>query len=237
MDLKKYYRLLHEIITLPRVEIRMWGDEHCHHMYRYFVRPHPHYWVIQNKSIGAAILPLPASFEEYTAGKKSQALRTNRTRCLKQGFSFQSFQPDKWLEDLMEINASSPVRQGRKMYASYTEVDQVRTLVQEIDRMYGVFNQEGRLRAYAHVMVCGELILFSRLLGHAEDLEQGVMYLLVSEVLKEMIALKAQTGLPHYAMYDTFFGALPGLRYFKERLGFSPYRVRWKWVEKPCAET
>lgn len=30
-----------------------------------------------------------------------------------------------------------------------------------------------------------------------------------------------------YLMYDTFFGALPGLRGFRRRLGLQPYRARY----------
>jgi hypothetical protein len=28
-------------------------------------------------------------------------------------------------------------------------------------------------------------------------------------------------------MYDTYLGALPGLREFKRKLGFQPYRIRY----------
>jgi hypothetical protein len=30
-----------------------------------------------------------------------------------------------------------------------------------------------------------------------------------------------------YIMYDTFFGATRGMRMFKQKLGFKPYRVKW----------
>lgn len=98
--------------------------------------------------------------------------------------------------------------------------------------MYGVFDTEGTLKAYAHVPVCGEVFVFSRLLGHGADLDKGIMYLLISEVIREMINFKQAKGYPCWAMYDTFFGASPGLRYFKERLGFKPYRVKWLWTPK-----
>ena len=31
-------------------------------------------------------------------------------------------------------------------------------------------------------------------------------------------------------MYDTFWGAKPGLAYFKRRTGFEAYTVNWVWV-------
>jgi hypothetical protein len=30
-------------------------------------------------------------------------------------------------------------------------------------------------------------------------------------------------------MYDTFVGGTAGMRTFKERCGFLPYRVNWVW--------
>ena len=44
-----------------------------------------------------------------------------------------------------------------------------------------------------------------------------------------MIDHRADQGTPRWAMYDTFFGSDEGLRFFKERLGFRPYRVTWTW--------
>ena len=31
----------------------------------------------------------------------------------------------------------------------------------------------------------------------------------------------------HYLMYDTYFGASPGLKTFKKMLGFQPYRAKY----------
>jgi hypothetical protein len=53
------------------------------------------------------------------------------------------------------------------------------------------------------------------------------MYLLVSEVIREHIERRGPDGLPIWAMYDTFWGAAPGLAYFKRRFGFAPYTVTW----------
>jgi len=44
-----------------------------------------------------------------------------------------------------------------------------------------------------------------------------------------MIEHTTKHEVPLWGMYDTFFGASSGLRYFKERLGFRPYKVRWIW--------
>jgi hypothetical protein len=75
------------------------------------------------------------------------------------------------------------------------------------------------------------VVIFETLLGYADALEAGVMYLLMSEVIGTTIAERDATGSPEWAMYDTFWGAAPGLAYFKERVGFKPYTVDWAWVD------
>ena len=120
-------------------------------------------------------------------------------------------------------------RQGNPMANSYRSVERLRKWMESEGMLWGIFDGEGVLKAYAHISICGEVFIFSRLLGHGQELDKGIMYLLVSEVIREMTELKGQQGTPLWSMYDTFFGASPGLRYFKERLGFRPYKVRWIW--------
>ena len=55
------------------------------------------------------------------------------------------------------------------------------------------------------------------------------MYLLISEILRELVDARSKGSAVRWVMYDMWFGAAPGLRYFKERLDFTPYRVRWTW--------
>jgi hypothetical protein len=47
--------------------------------------------------------------------------------------------------------------------------------------------------------------------------------------VRELVDARGTGGPVRWLMYDTWFGAPPGLRSFKERLGFAPYRVRWMW--------
>ena len=49
------------------------------------------------------------------------------------------------------------------------------------------------------------------------------MHLLVVEIVCQLIA----QGQVDYLMYDTFFGAQPGMQQFKKILGFKPYRAKY----------
>lgn len=225
--LVKLFNILLELHSLPIVKIRLFGNEKCRKIYSAFTRPHPKYKIIRAKCIGVALLKIPDTFEDFLKGGERQALRTNRTKALKEGFKYSQFEAKQYVEDILAINTSAPVRQAKPMDKSYLTREMVLKFIEENPVLHGVFNKEGTLVAYSQTVLCGEVLILNRIIGHAAFVDQGIMYLLVSEIVKEMISLKKENGLPLWIMYDMFFGALPGLRYFKERLGFKPYRVIW----------
>jgi hypothetical protein len=207
----------------------MFGDEEARTCFESFNKRHPRLKLIRNKCWGVGLLELPAAFPGYLRGKDKQALRTNRKRSQEAGLFYKRFSAWEFLDDILAINASAAMRQGREMSREYLERGQLERYFAGKRDLHGVFNPEGRLRAYADVPLCGDVAVLSRLLGHAADLDSGIMYLLISEIVRELIQGQETSGRPCWLMYDTFFGASTGLRYFKERLGFQPYRVRWVW--------
>lgn len=229
MMLRDWLSLSSEILSLPEITIRVSGEMSVRQIFQTFTKPHPRYKIIQNKRWGVALLGLPGAFQQYLTGKDKQAVRTNRRRADAAGFHFAPCEGRDYLDDILAINTSSEVRQGSPMAAGYKVPAYLQEWIESKPVIWGVLNREGRLRAYAQTLKCGEVFIFSRLLGHKEDLDHGIMYLLVSEVIREMIETKTEGGKPLWGMYDTFFGAAPGLRYFKERLGFKPYKVKWVW--------
>ena len=111
----------------------------------------------------------------------------------------------------------------------YVEQDMVEKSFVGIEAMPAVIDADGRVRAYVDLVIVGEVAIVSRILGHAQHLSNGIMYLLIDGIVDYLIGHKQETGLPLWLMYDTFFGAPEGLWYFKERLGFRPHRVKWAW--------
>jgi hypothetical protein len=235
MTLTEAIRLVWEIPTLPRIDVRMWGDSVARELFSYFVRPHPRLRLVESKRLGAAMVPLPDTFEEYLQGGQMQALRTNRDHAIDFGYHVGVFLFAECFEQALEINLSMGKRGGRPMAAHYTNRSLFAETMRPDARIFGLLDKGGALAAYAYAPICGEVAVLHYLLGHADHLARGVMYLLVSEVIREVIALKRQGGMPGWLMYDTFYGASAGLQYFKRRLGFSPYIVRWKWDDNPDA--
>jgi hypothetical protein len=139
-------------------------------------------------------------------------------------------QPIDYLSDFMLIHSSAPVRQGREMAAAYKDQDQVARYLLKHKPIYGAFDARNRLHGYLHLVYAGEVAVIMRLLGHQDALGLGVMYLLMAGAVREAVAARNETGSPLYMMYDTYFGGAPGLRYFKDRCGFKPYKVKWRLV-------
>ena len=94
-----------------------------------------------------------------------------------------------FIDDMLAINSSLPVRQGRPMDTAYLDRQQVRSFCEHAGELYGVLSSDGKLAAYAHVPICGDVARFSRLLGHEAYLKNATMYLLVAESVREMIRI------------------------------------------------
>jgi hypothetical protein len=153
-------------------------------------------------------------------------------RAEKAGLSGRTFAPAGRFADIMQINSSSAERQGRPIEPHYTDQAAVRAYNQRSGVWYGIFDKGDVLRAYCHLAIGGDYYVYSRILGDAKFLGEGVMYLLIRDTMQMMHRKVQEHGHPRWAMYDTYIGCGDGLRTFKRHTGFSPYRVTWRWLEK-----
>ena len=191
--------------------------------YRLYTRSHPKYKVIQYKSWGAALVDLQDcrsrdAYLERIKGKNNGAGHAKRARS--RGYSVAHIDRNDHVHAIHDINTSVEQRQGRKMDEKYL-VKQTAFEQPANFHSYGVFSAEGKLVAYATIGHYGNFSAFSQLMGYRNN--DGIMHLMVSEI----IGLQIEQGKVRYVMYDTFFGALPGLRQFKTILGFQPYRAKY----------
>jgi len=191
--------------------------------YRSFTRPHPKYKIIRHKSVGVALLDLdrypdPAAYFAAIQGKNRGAYHAKRARA--RGYVCQPIERNRHIDAIHAINTSLDVRQGRPMDAKYTEQVTSFDTRPHFDYL-GVLNGDGKLVAYANIGRYGNFSAFSQLLGLRNN--DGIMHLLVVEIVSRLIEQKRV----RYVMYDTFFGAQPGLQQFKRVLGFEPYRAKY----------
>lgn len=192
--------------------------------YRYFTKPHPKYRVIRNKSVGAALIDMqrtgePDKYLHGIAGKNQGASLARRARS--RGYTLAAIDRNHFVDDIHAINTSVECRQGRPMDQHYLE-KAARFEAEKHFKYFGILNKNGKLVAYANLGCYGNFCAFSQILGLRNN--DGIMHMLVVDIVCRLLAERAFS----FVMYDTFFGASPGMKQFKTILGFTPYRVKYR---------
>jgi hypothetical protein len=218
------------VLRAPRVRIEVGGDERARATYAVFTARHPRVPITSAKRWGVALLRVPDSYDDYLS-RGSRHLRRKLKHAQSAGYHYAPVVPQDHLEEILEVNRSAPTRQGRRMAERYVEREQVVREHEDDTKVHAILDSSGQVRAYAVTHDLGDATVFSKAIGHADALPQGVMYLLIAEVVRECIEARRASGRPTWLMYDTFWGASAGLAYFKERLGFRPFTVDWVWRE------
>jgi hypothetical protein len=224
--LRRYFDTLRQIIRLPVAPLRfhlMVEPENVHAAYVNFTKRHPKYKIIRNKTVGAALIDLRAAnsrdkYLDTIKGRNNGDYHARRART--RGYVCTEIDRNRYVDDIHAINISEDSRQGRPMDQAYREkrdrFERLRNF-----RYFGVLDTSGKLVAYANFGMYGNFGAFSQLIGYRNN--DGIMHLLVVEVVCRLI----DEGKLQYVMYDTFFGAGPGLKQFKTILGFKPYRAKY----------
>jgi hypothetical protein len=222
----RHYDTLRQLLRLPvaRLDFDSTIDpDDIPQTYRYYTRRHPRYKIIGNKTMGAALIDLgrfdnaPAYLDDIQ-GKNRGAWHARRART--RGYVCTEIDRNEHIDAIHAINTSLDERQGRPMDQKYREKT-ARFERQDHFRYYGVFHPDGKLMAYANIGRYGNFSAFSQLIGMRNN--DGVMHLLMVDIISRLLEQKQV----RYVMYDTFFGAQPGLQQFKRILGFQPYRVKY----------
>ncbi|HZF70595.1 hypothetical protein [Sulfuricurvum sp.] len=237
--LTKFLSLLNEIRKLPRVTLTFMprfcnNEQETKLLFESFIKPHPKYKIVKSKELGVSLihLSLYSTCEEYLAsinGKNSAFYYARKAK--NRHYTVSQIERNSYLNDIFDINTSMPERQGKKMSSPYCQKSE-RLDDKENYKYFGVIDADGKLRSYCYIGYYGNFAIVSQLLGHKKYLNDGIMYLMMSEIICELIK---EQKVP-YLMYDTFYGAGEGLQMFKKKLGFAPYRVKWKYDDQKTFE-
>lgn len=177
-------------------------------------------------ALSVAVLPGDGHAYEYGC---SVVARQNARYAANHGFRYQRVDRADWEDDLHAIRSSAPVRQGRAMPQAYMDRqtyghDVPSDCLRHGSTVHGVIGPDDHLAGYVQVVQCGEVVRVNTILGHADLLEQRIMWLLMMETAKHHIDV---CGARFFLYYTHLSGHGPGLRYFKERLGFRPHKIEW----------
>jgi hypothetical protein len=193
-------------------------------MHAHFTKSHPKYRIFQNKSLGAALVDLrrygsrDAYMDSIKGGRNSAEYHARKART--RGYVLTEIDRNAFIDDIYDINNSVDMRQGRPMDEAYRTKETSYSREQNY-KYFGILNPAGKLVAYGNLGLFGNFAAFDRIIGVRNN--DGIMHLLVSEIICQLIESQAY----NYVMYDTYFGASPGLKAFKTMLGFEPYRAKY----------
>ncbi len=183
-----------------------------------------HFQLSNGYSAAASIVPIPDTITIWDSAHRTARKRAAAAH--RDGYRFEEINRTLYADDVYAINTSAERRQGRPMAAGYLQPPRFAPLPaypcpRHTVHTYGVLDPSGHLAAYTWTYRCGDLFMFSMILGHADHLERHVMYLLVRG------ALDAQAGRGGYGFYNLDRSGTDGLRFFKHRCGFVPTDIRW----------
>lgn len=224
--LSRLFELAWSIAKLPvaRLEFHLAiNPDEVAMMHKHFTRRHAKYPVFQNKSLGAALVDLTKfrTREEYMDTIKGRNSAERHARKAKsKGYQVIEIDRNDFIDEIYEVNNSVEIRQGRPMDSAYRQ----KPTHYPVDKNYtyfGVLNAAGKLMAYGDLGLYGNFVAFNRVIGVRNN--DGVMHLMITEIICRSIEKRSC----HYLMYDTYFGASPGLKEFKTMLGFEPYRAKY----------
>jgi hypothetical protein len=144
----------------------------------------------------------------------------------KHGYYFSQFWFNKHLDEMYEINTSMPERQTMPMTDGYKVRPQpiqehLLECPQHAQVYLGVFTGSGKLVAYCWLVLCGEIGILNRVIGHSDHLRFGVMNLLFGGIVRHC----SLYGSTKYINYRTMESATEGLQAFKKHVGFKPTRL------------
>ncbi|TFW28460.1 hypothetical protein [Massilia horti] len=219
-------RLNRQLFDLPAADLLFrlqLAPQQVNAAFRRYAGPHPKYESLRNKSMGMALIDLsffdgPATYLETVdetgwAGPPGQQARLR-------GYTARAIDRDRYHDEIANINQlPDQLRQGRPLDMSWLQP--AGDVTSPCAVSFGAFNQYHELVAYCTVGVFGNFASVEELIGYKN--RDGVMYLLLTEIICELLA----AGTVQYFMYGSFVSASAGKRKFKRRLGFVPYRVRY----------
>lgn len=220
------YKMLIQLMRLPVAHLQFHeriAPDHIRSTYHYYTKPHPRYKIIRHKTVGAALIDLetlasPQQYLEQIKGKNGGAHHAKRARS--RGYRTAEIDRNRYVDDIHAINTALDERQGRPMDRAYRD-KQLHFETLAHFRYFGTFDAQGRLVAYANLGLYGNFGGFAQIIGLRNN--DGFMHLLMVDIVSRFI----EQGAVRYLMYDTFFGAHPGMQTFKKILGFRPYRAKY----------
>ena len=131
--------------------------------------------------------------------------------------------PEKYIHEILEINVSSPIRQGRPLPRSYTEPREVimnaKMWGYDVRRGIATFyvaKLDGKIVGYAYIPHLNKHAYVARFMTHYSYMKYGVGNGLLIEIIKDLIENRKAEIL----QYGYWRNVNPGINHFLKQHGF-----------------
>ena len=172
-----------------------------------------------------ALLEIPAFEDSYMDAVRSKTRNMVR-KAENNGYDYSTFKYNDHLKDMERVNKSTPYRQDRRMGDSYRQ--RVTPIMEGVPACHlhtqvyiGGFKDD-HLVAYCWLVLCNQVAILNRIIGHADHLRGGVMNGLIKEIVENCQRHRAI----QYLNYLNMASSTDSLEGFKKRVGFESYKVR-----------
>jgi hypothetical protein len=169
-----------------------------------------------------AMLSIPSTIDSYMydIGDKS---RNMIKKAIKLGYSYKKVIANNYIDDIINIRTSDTLRQGQAIPEYfYQRPDNILSFDSGCalhgEEFFGIF-KDNELIAYSTIFLYGELAQVNHILGHKDHLQNGVMNLLVFEIINSFINSKPWIKGINY-LYPGSNNIKKGTGLFKKSVGF-----------------
>lgn len=188
---------------------------------------HPKYKVIPRYRYGIAIMSLTKTWSEYFKSLSGPAQRNYR-KALKNECVFKRIEYNDYLDDIYDIIHSTDIRQG-EMRVNNSDNYMIPNNDPKSNTTYHDYPYFGvllnnKLVAIGSCLIAGEYAELTTVYGNVKYQQLGIVPFMVINAVRMLI--EEYTNVKYFG-YDTYFGARVGMRRFKRKMLFSPFKVRW----------
>ena len=169
-----------------------------------------------------AIICIPDSIEIYLKNIGAKSRNMNK-KAEKNSIFCKVFDWNEKLDEIFEINKSSPIRQGREMDKLYIQYPKKlkSTNIDDYSIVHiGAF-VEKKLVGYVELYIYGNFAMTNRILGHKNYLKFGVMNLMIKKCVEYAIENSIEY-INYLTMQNIKYNSLSA---FKKRVGFREYSL------------
>lgn len=181
-------------------------------------------WCLNHEPHPLALMSISKRYKTDFIDGKSR----NMINKAKRNYQYTAFNYNDYLDDIFDINTSTPMRQGKVMTPAYLSHPKPIEVPYELcvtthDYVWlGGFTPTGTLRVYCALAIVGEIGIYNTIIGHAQDKSNGAVNGLIDYTVEYLRYYNPKVKVLNYLDMQN---CGIGLHNFKKSVGFSSIKA------------